>query len=187
MESVTPENNIVSLLAQDHAAVKDRLSEFDLASPESRDELFWTLTDQLVRHEVGEEVVVYPALKDLPGGSEVVEARLAEEAEAEKLLAAMEKMEPSTDEFMTALRELRSAVLEHARHEETEVFPLLLAHEEAGRLEYLGQKFKGAKLAAPNRPHPHLPSGPMSQKTIGPIAAFFDRMREGARADAARS
>jgi hemerythrin superfamily protein len=187
MESATPVNDIVFLLTQDHAEVKDLLAEFDAATPDSREELFWKLTDQLVRHEVGEEVVVYPALKELPGGSDVVDARLAEEAEAEKQLASMEKIEPSSDEFMTALRELRDAVLDHAQQEETEVFPLLLAHEEAGRREYLGQKFKGAKLAAPNRPHPHLPSSPLSQKTIGPIAAFFDRMREGARADAGRS
>ena len=72
-------------------------------------------------------------------------------------------------------------MLDHAHMEETEVFPLLLANEETGRLLYLGQKFKGPKAAAPNHPHPHLPSGSTSQRIIGPIAAFFDRMRDASR------
>lgn len=179
-----PSDDLVSLLTQDHAAVRQRLSEFDSASPESRAELFWKATDQLVRHEVGEEMVVYPALRDLPGGSDVAEARMNEEAEAEKLLAGMEDLDATSHQFMEAMERLRAAVLEHAQLEETEVFPLLLAHEDSGRLVYLGQKFKGAKLAAPNHPHPHLPSGKASQHILGPVAAFFDRVRDASRLEA---
>ena len=122
-------------------------------------ELFWKLTDQLVRHEVAEEVVVYPAVKELPGGTRLAEARTAEESQAEKLLATIEDLDPTSQDFIGALGELRAAVLEHAQKEEAEVFPLLLAHEPNERLLYLGQKFKGAKLAAPNHPHPHIPAG----------------------------
>lgn len=181
---IAPSDDVVSLLTQDHAAVRQRLSEFDTADPESRAELFWKLTDQLVRHEVAEEIVVYPAVSELPSGPEVAGARKEEEAEAEKLLASMEDLDPVSEEFASSLAELRVAVLDHAQKEESEVFPLLLAHEESGRLLYLGQKFKGAKLAAPNHPHPHLPSGSKSQRAVGPIAAFFDRMRDAVRSSA---
>jgi hemerythrin superfamily protein len=34
----------------------------------ARAEAFWQLTELLVRHEVAEEVVVYPALRKLTGG-----------------------------------------------------------------------------------------------------------------------
>ncbi len=177
---IAPADDVVSLLTQDHTAISQRLSEFDSAGAQSRAELFWKLTDQLVRHEVGEEVVVYPALKNLPGGAAVAEARKGEESEAEKLLASMEGLDPTSRQFVGAVGDLRAAVLEHAQKEESEVFPLLLAHEPSDRLLYLGQKFKGAKLAAPNHPHPHVPSGSTSQRVIGPIAAFFDRMRDAA-------
>jgi hypothetical protein len=174
---VAPADEIVFVITQDHTAIRQRLAEFDTASPETRAELFWKLTDQLVRHEVGEQVVVYPALKDLPGGSEVAEARLAEEAEAEKLLAAMEDMDPAGEEFFAALTTLRDSVLQHAEREEAEVLPLFLSHEDSDRLVYLAQKFKAAKLGAPTRPHPHLPSSPMAHKVLDPIAAFFERAR----------
>ena len=178
---VAPTDDLVTVITQDHNAVRQRLSEFDSAPPEVRAELFWRLMDQLVRHEVGEQIVVYPALRELPGGSETADARVAEEEAAERLLASMEDMDPEGDEFVSALTSLQEAVLDHAEHEEAEVLPLLLAHEDSDRLIYLAQKFKGAKLGAPSQPHPHIPSNPTAQKVLGPIAAFFERTRAAAR------
>jgi hemerythrin superfamily protein len=178
---VGPTDDVVSLLTQDHEAVKRRLLEFDGATTEVRAELFWKLTDHLVRHEVAEEVVVYPALRKVPGGERVADARLAEEAEAEQMLARMEKLDPTSEEFMGAIKKLRGAVLEHATKEESEAFPLLLANEASPELIRLGQKYKSAKLAAPNHPHPHAPDSRLGQKLLGPIAAFFDRVRDSAR------
>ena len=101
---------------------------------------------------------------------------------AEKLLASMENMDPESGKFLTALDKFRESVREHADTEEAEVLPLFLDHEDAGRLVYLAQKFKGAKLTAPSKPHPHLPSSPMAHKVLGPLAAFFERSRrEGNR------
>jgi iron-sulfur cluster repair protein YtfE (RIC family) len=178
---IAPADDVVSLLTQDHEAVKQRFAEFEHAPRETRAELFWKLTDQLIRHEVAEEVVVYPILRKEPGGSEVADARVAEESEAERLLAHMEKLDPTTEEFMGALTDLKSAVLQHAEREEQEAFPLLLAHEEHAYLIQLGQKYKGAKLAAPNHPHPHTPDSPTALKLIGPVASFIDRMRDAAK------
>ena len=181
---IAPSDDLVSLLTQDHAAVRQRFAQFDSAAPTGRAELFWKLMDQLVRHEVGEETVLYPAVRDLEGGDAIADTRMAEEAEAEKLLATMEDLDPESDDFTAALATLHNAVLDHAHKEETEVFPLLLAQVESDRLLYLGQKFKGAKLAAPNHPHPHMPQGSTAQRVVGPVAAFFDRMRDAVRSSA---
>jgi hypothetical protein len=81
---------------------------------------------------------------------------------------------------MGAMRDLASAVTEHAAKEEDEVFPLLLAHEDSAYLEMLGQKFKGEKLAAPTHPHPHIPQSGVANKIAGPVASFVDRMRDSA-------
>jgi iron-sulfur cluster repair protein YtfE (RIC family) len=179
--SVAPTDDVVSLLTQDHAAVKQRFAEFDDAPVDVRAELFWKLTDQLIRHEVAEEVVVYPILRKLPGGDAIADARVAEESEAEQQLARMEKMDPTTQEFLGAIKDLQAAVLEHATKEEQEAFPILLANEEGAYLIQLGQKYKGAKLAAPNHPHPHAPDSPTAQKVLGPIAALIDRIRDSAK------
>jgi hypothetical protein len=123
------------------------------------DDLFWELMDQLVRHEVAEEAVVYPALRQEPGGAPIAEARRREEFEAEHVLARLENLDPRTEEFRGAVRDLESAVWDHAQ-KEAEVFPLLAANEEAGYLTLLGQKFKGEKLASrPSGAAPPLPLG----------------------------
>jgi hemerythrin superfamily protein len=179
--AVLPTDDIVTLLAQDHETVGQRLAELESAAPELRADLFWELVTQLVRHEVAEEIVVYPALRHEPGGSAVADARQAEEANAEKMLARMEKLDPNTEEFLGAIRDLRATVVEHASNEEAEVFPLLLANEEPDFLTQLGQKFKGEKLAAPTHPHPHTPNTASANKVVGPIAAFIDRLRDEAR------
>jgi hemerythrin superfamily protein len=133
----------------------ERFAELEAAQPDRRPQLFWELVEELVRHEVAEEVVVYPALRDDPGGVDVADARVAEESEAERMLARMEKLDLTSEEFIGSVRDLEAAVLDHATKEESEVFPILSAHEESGYLVLLGQKFKGEKLAAPSHPHPH--------------------------------
>jgi len=178
---IVPTDDVISLLTQDHEAITERFSELRGTHPDFRDQLFWELMDQLVRHEVAEETVVYPALREEPGGDVIADARVAEEAETEALLARMEKLDPTTEEFLGAVQDLESAVLAHAKKEEDEVFPLFTANEETGYLALLGQKFKGEKLAAPNHPHPHAPNAPLAQKLVGPVAAFVDRIRDAAR------
>jgi hypothetical protein len=93
----------------------------------------------------------------------------------------METLDPTSAEFLGAVTDLRSAVLAHAAKEEAEVFPLLLANEDPDSLARLGQKFKGEKLAAPSHPHPHTPNSALGHKVVGPIAAFIDHIRDGAR------
>jgi hemerythrin superfamily protein len=184
---IVPTDDIISLLEQDHQAVRERFSELEAAGVDDRAQLFWELMEQLVRHEVAEEAVVYPALRQEPGGDAIADARVAEESEAEQLLARLEKLDPATEEFKGAVRDLRAAVLDHAAKEEGEVFPLLAASGEDGYLALLGQKFKGEKLAAPSHPHPHAPTSAVGHKVIGPIAAFIDRIRDESRERASDS
>ncbi len=178
--TVTPTDDITALLEQDHEAIMERLLEFETADPDDRATLFSELTAALTRHEVAEEIVVYPAIRSQQGGAAMVEARRAEEAALEQLLAHIERLDASTEEFMGAVRDLRKAVLSHAAHEEDQIFPMLLALGEGAYLSLLGQKFRGEKLAAPTHPHPHLPNSALGNKVTGPFASFLDRMRDSA-------
>jgi len=177
---IVPTDDLISLLAQDHEAIKERFFELGHADPDVRGQLFWELMDQLVRHEVAEGAVVYPALRQEPGGAAIAEARRREESEAERVLARLEELDPLTDEFHAAVRDLESAVQDHAQKEEAEVFPLLTANEERGYLALLGQKFKGEKLAAATHPHPHVADSPLVQPLAG-VSAFIDRIRVAPR------
>jgi hypothetical protein len=177
---IVPTDDLLSLLAQDHEAIKERFFELGHADPDVRGQLFWELMDQLIRHEVAEGVVVYPALRQEPGGAVIAEARRREESEAERVLARLEDLDPLTEEFLGAVRELESAVHEHAQKEEAEVFPLLTAHEERGYLALLGQKFRGEKRAAPTHPHAHTPDSALDSALVQPlagVAALIERIR----------
>lgn len=180
--SVASPSKVVDLLQEDHEQVKALFDQLTRTAPEGRQDLFCHLVTELVRHEVAEEIVVYPAIRsDAPDGSAEVKPRLREQSAAEEKLAKMEKLDPTTPEFATELAELKSAVLAHAQAEEENVFPLLRAVEGDDTLMEMGARYERAKSSAPTHPHPHAPDTPPANKILGPIAALFDKARDAAK------
>jgi hemerythrin superfamily protein len=169
----TGTSDIVALLEKDHDLAKTLLEEIDNAAAEAREELFLKLVPTLAAHEVAEEIVVYPAIRDLlPDGEEQAEARLHEQEEAEQKLTQLETMDPASAEFASEMHGLMLAVLEHAEAEEENVFPLLEALSERAEL---GESYEKAKMAgatdARSEPEPG----------SGRVAALFGRARDAAR------
>lgn len=169
--------DIVKLLKSDHQAAKALLQKFNTVS-QSREEYFCEVVQTLVGHEVAEELVVYPAIRQAPGGDTVAQARLAEQSEAEELLANMESEDPASAEFSQKFIQLRTAVLAHAEAEESTVFPLLEQSTSVDQRGQLADRYTKAKDRAPTHPHPHAPDTPPGNKLVGPIAALFDRARD---------
>lgn len=175
----TTTKDIVDLLLDDHKEAKQLLEKISSAAPDEREPLFWDLVPALVQHEVAEEVVVYPTVRsDAPDGEREVQPRLKEQAEAEELLADMEKLDRTSTEFDQKLEKLRDGVLEHAEAEEENIFPLLRALEDTEQRVALGARYEKAKSAAPTHPHPNAPDSPPGNKVVGPVAALFDKTRD---------
>jgi hemerythrin superfamily protein len=175
--------DLIELLLEDHAKAKSLLEQID-DSGDSADlaTLFPQLVKDLVTHEVAEEEIVYPALRSwVEGGDALAEARVAEQQEAEELLAAMEKMEIGSGMFRQSLLQLKGAVLDHAAHEEAEVFPALKAGVSPERLQTLGQAYTIAKAVAPTHPHPHAPNSFPGNVLVGPAIAIVDRAYDALR------
>jgi hemerythrin superfamily protein len=174
--------SLVALLAEDHQALKTLLDQVGQPGVDQA-ELFSHLVRDLIAHEVAEEEIVYPTLRrEVPGGDQLADARIAEQQKAEELLAKMEKMDPNSPEFGQHLQQLKNAVLEHAQAEETQVFPELESHLDDHRLQQLGSVYKLAKATAPTHPHPKAPNQPPGNILLGPIAAIIDRARDAAKA-----
>ncbi len=175
----TTSNDIVAALLADHEHVKTMFSKVESASATKRADLFWEITNELVRHEVAEEEIVYPvARRAVPNGERITDARIKEQSEAEQLLADMEKTGTEDDGFMAMFQKLQAAVLEHAEKEEKLVFEPLresLDPEERKRLAGLYEK---AKSVAPTHPHPNAPDTPPGNVMLGPVAALVDRARD---------
>lgn len=175
-------HDIIELIQADHTEVRELMARIETADVEQREELFRTLVAELARHEAAEEAIVHPTLRDeTPGGEVVAKSVLEEESQAEKLLARMEDMDPSSDEFVNAFASLRDDVLAHAEHEEREEHPQLRESLSEGRLKEMAEGWEQLKELAPTRPHPHTPQSPEVRATVGPVAGIFDRARDAAR------
>jgi hemerythrin superfamily protein len=174
--------DIVESIRRDHAEVRTLLDRYDTAA--SRVDWFCHVRETLVRHEVAEEISVYPAIRHSGDPlKEVIDTRLGEQRQAEKLLAAMEKMDVGSQEFDKAFLELKAAVLGHASSEESSILPAIEAQKSVEKRRMMGERYERAKNAAPTHPHPHAPNTPPGNLVLGPVAALADRIRDAARND----
>jgi hypothetical protein len=132
----------------------------------------------LSRHEVAEEIVLWPAVRDrADDGEELSAVALEQEATGKRLLNELLKTSAGNEEFDTLTHSVAAMLREHISYEQNIVWPRLrlkLSHEEARQL---GAEIERAERRAPGRPHPHVPARPELLKWIAPAAAVLDRAR----------
>ena len=131
------------------------------------------------KHEAAEQMYFWPAVKRLgPDGQRVAEAGLEQEAEADPVLADLDKLQPDDEGFEERLVAFTAAARAHITYEEAHAWPLLRASISADEAQSLGDQITRAKKLAPTRPHPHVPAQPGAVKAAGPVAAVADRLRD---------
>lgn len=171
--------SIIKLIRADHERVKEHFGGLEDVSGDKLADWFCELRELLVRHEVAEEMTLYPTFRsEVAEGDKIADARIAEQQAAESKLAELEKMDPQSPSFLADLMQLRPAVLEHAKKEEADVLSRLEQVLSAERLEDLGRTYELAMASAPTHPHPHAPDTPPGNLVLGPVAAIADRMRD---------
>jgi hemerythrin superfamily protein len=144
---------------------------------------FHQLRETLVRHEVAEELMVYPVLRRISAaGERTMNTRIEEQKEAEKLLLRLEDMDVRSDGFRDVFLQLRKTVLEHARREEATVFPFIEQEKTLDDRSEMARRFEMAKKLAPTHPHPHAPDNRPGNLIVDPLAALADRIRDAFRA-----
>jgi hemerythrin superfamily protein len=174
--------DIVLLIKADHRAAKDLLERFAQVEPEGRASYFWEVANELVRHEVAEEHVVYPLIRhNSPAGEAEASERIAEQSEVITLLAQMEKLDAVSAEFSTRFATLRQSVLDHAAAEESGTLPLLAEVEDAESRLALAGRYEHAKAAAPSHPHPHAAVSPPGNLILDPVLALLDKVRDAVK------
>lgn len=174
-------SDIIDLIRQDHAEIRLRFGRLEEAGPEQRGDLFREIVAELARHEAAEEAIVHPALRKEIGDEACADAILAEERDAEAMMARMEELDPTSAEFLAVCRDLRDDVLLHADHEERDEHPRLRESLDSGRREQMARRFERVKRLSPTRPHPNAPDGRAAQLTLGPVTGVFDRARDAVR------
>ncbi len=120
---------IYDMLQKDHETVRtalDRLIASGNGAKKTREDLFTKVKNELELHTKFEEEVFYPTFradkKDKEAKEEVKDA-LGEHKDAKQMLAKLEKMDMTSDEFIEKVKELKAALEHHIHDEEDEMFP----------------------------------------------------------------
>jgi hypothetical protein len=181
--------DVFQVLKEDHDEVKAMLAELEegpKASTGATDEQLAfrkRAVDQVIieesRHEAAEQQYFWPAVKLVgPDGDRVAEVGLAQEAEADPVLAELDELQPGDGGFEEKLVIFISAARAHIAFEEAHAWPLLRASIGPEEAQALGEQIAQAKKLAPTRPHPHIPPQAGAAKTAGPVAGLADRLRD---------
>lgn len=143
--------DIFQILKKDHQKAKELMEKLENTGPRAvttREKLFMQLKNDLEAHTHGEDVVVYPALRQLDEMEEIIDEAKEEHAEVASLLEEMEDVQEDQEAWASKLTELKKAVLHHVKEEEGEMFKKaknLLSKEDS---QALGKEFQEAKKQA---------------------------------------
>ena len=173
---IDPDPDVIAVLQSQHARMKDLFAQIDAAMGPAKQELFDELRRLLAVHEIGEAVVLRPVAEKVAGEQEA-DARNAEEREANKVLAELEKLDVTGPEFAAKFAGFQSAVLTHAEHEEAEEFPVVRASCSPPELQEMGRRLLAAESGASTHDRPGAGSS-AAQKVIGPFTAMVDKVRD---------
>ncbi|RMI30390.1 hemerythrin domain-containing protein [Nocardia stercoris] len=175
-----PDDDVIEVLLRQHREVEyllDLLVEGTTARPETFDALVGMLT----LHESAEEQVVHPAVRSLPGGNAVVDARLDEEHEAKHVLADLRELGVDDPGFDELFEKFATAVRHHASYEELYEFPLLRAGRQPEDLRDMAVSVEAAQTVGPTHPHPHAGESALANTVAAPLLGAFDRVLDAVR------
>jgi hemerythrin superfamily protein len=172
-----PEGDVVRILLEQHARIRELFAEINGTAGARKRELFDELRQLLAAHETAEEMILRPTSRRVAGDA-VVDARNHEEAEANEVLAKLEKLDPGTPDFDKELAGFEKAVTDHADAEEQDEFTQVLAECDETERKAMGAMLTAAEAVAPTHPHPSTAGSTTAQWAIGPFASMIDRTRD---------
>jgi len=172
-----PGDDIIGMLLQQHARIRDLFAEVDKKKGEQKEAAFEELRAVLAVHETAEEMILRP-VSSRTAGRQTADARNQEEQEATKILSALERLDVASAEFDALLAEFEKDVIQHAESEENEEFPAVRDGCDEDQLQAMGRQFRQAEKLAPTHPHPTAAGSPAAQWIAGPFASLVDRVRD---------
>jgi hypothetical protein len=177
-------NNGIEFLRSQHRQIEGLLSAVSGSVGDERATHFDELRELLAVHETAEELILRPLTRSaVDNGGEIADARFAEENEAKKTLAGLEKLDPAAEEFRTEFDAFAADVRQHAQNEETYEFGLVEQHLGPDGLSRLATALETAEKAAPTHPHPSARST-AANVVLGPFASMVDRVRDAMQSKA---
>lgn len=181
------ETDGIEVLEHQHERVGTLMDLVQASGGAARAEHFTELRRLLAVHETAEALALRPLTRRrLKEGTHVAKARLREETAAKKLLARLQRAGAGSAEFEESFGQLKTAVHQHALHEEKIEFDRLRRVLSRAELSELANALRTAEAGAPTRAHPAARStGAVA--LLGPFASVLDRSRDALRSALGRA
>lgn len=137
------EMNIVEIITMDHRKADTLFMEIEKTDdPKKLQEFFGQLYKDLSVHAEAEEQIVYPAVRSYYSNTQEL---YDEQAEMKQMLAKIKAMNPSSSDFKAQIKLLKTAVQDHVKEEENDMFPQLRRNFSEAQMEQMATQFKAAK------------------------------------------
>jgi Hemerythrin HHE cation binding domain len=168
--------DVVAAVQRDHrSTLRDLYAIAKLGSTEQATR-FWPVADRLVRRELAMELVVYPAIGELPEAEMLARGLLHEEGQILERVFEIEHERPEAGRpFELELSRLRVAVADHIGHEEAEVVPLLIGSFPAEQRSAMRPHYDAVRDFEPGISEPDLPA---TRTIVGRLAILAEWIRD---------
>jgi len=143
--------NAITLLENDHRKVKRLLDELEPTTEraeKTRHELFDRLHDELTVHEIIEEEIFYPTLKQHPKAKDIVLEGYEEHDVVNILLGELAALPVDDETWGAKAKVMIENLRHHIEEEEDEMFPKARQVFDRDELEQLGNAMADRKAEA---------------------------------------
>jgi hypothetical protein len=141
----------IKLLKEDHARIKPLLADIKETTEraeKTRSELFSKIKQELTIHEIIEEEIFYPTLKEHPKAKEIVLEGYEEHDVVNILMGELDGMEPTDERFGPKVNVMAENIEHHIEEEEGDMFVKARQIFDADELEELGNRMASRKETA---------------------------------------
>jgi hemerythrin superfamily protein len=135
--------NITEIISMDHRKTDTLFMEIaSTDDPQKLQEFFGQLYKDLSVHAEAEEQIVYPAIRSYYSNTQEL---YDEQAQMKQMLATIKSMNPTSPDFKDQIKQLQTAVRDHVKEEENDMFPQIRRNLSEAQMEQMATQFKAAK------------------------------------------
>jgi hemerythrin-like domain-containing protein len=141
----------IKLLKEDHDRIKPLLAELKETTEraeKTRGDLFSRIKLELTVHEIIEEEIFYPTLKEHPKAKEIVLEGFEEHDVVSRLMGELDGMDATDERFGPKAKVMAENIEHHIEEEEGEMFKTARQVFDRDELEDLGERMANRKETA---------------------------------------
>jgi hemerythrin-like domain-containing protein len=135
--------NAITLLTDEHAAMRKLLTELESTTErgvKTREELFGRIKTDLTLHEIIEEEIFYPALKEHPKARDIVLEGYEEHNVVDTIVGDMEGVAFDDETWGAKAKVMQENIEHHMEEEEGDMFKKARQVFDESELEELGER-----------------------------------------------